>query len=171
MRALLPPAGTVTGPGALSRTIWELCRLCRALTLLPAVFQLLDGTDFEHVNSQVVSILQEHLQSESLELRRMTISSLVTLSRRPEKVSRAQRGRPPGAGLQALLHAAAPSGFARNREQWDRAHCPRCPLQRPLSASAQALGCATRGEISPDGRCVLYTQSGLAGAVLDCVTK
>ena len=81
----------MTSPGALPRAWRELCWLCRALTLLPRVFQLLDCTNFEHVDGHVLQVLQLHLQSESLVLRRMTVASLVTMSGRPEKVSRGSR--------------------------------------------------------------------------------
>ncbi|XP_075344626.1 maestro heat-like repeat-containing protein family member 7 isoform X2 [Mycteria americana] len=47
--------------------------------------ELLDCTDFEHVSSQVLHVVQLHLQSKSMVLRRMAITSLVTLSARPQE--------------------------------------------------------------------------------------
>lgn len=85
---MLPPAWAVTGPGALPQAVQELCWLCWALTLLLGLFQLLDGTDFEHVTGSVLRVLQFHLYSKSLVLRRMAVSSFVKLSGRPKKVSR-----------------------------------------------------------------------------------
>lgn len=85
---LLPATRAVTSPGALSQAAQELCYLRQALTLLPTAFQLLDCTDLGHITDHILSILQCHLQSESLLLWRMAITCLITLSQRPEKVSR-----------------------------------------------------------------------------------
>lgn len=93
LRTLLPPNRALSGPGALPGAVRELCWLCRALTLLPVVFQLLDSIDSEHYNIQVLNILQSHLEREDLLLRRLAVRSLVTLSGRPEKVGRGSRAR------------------------------------------------------------------------------
>ncbi|KAM6328617.1 uncharacterized protein FN964_015934 [Alca torda] len=56
-----------------------------------AVFvELLEYTDLEHVDGQVLNILQSHLKSEEVLLRRLAVSSLVTLSRRPKKAATLQ---------------------------------------------------------------------------------
>lgn len=81
----------MTSPEALSQAAQELCSLCQALTLLPTAFQLLDCTDLGHITDHIMSILQCHLQSESSLLHRMAMTCLVTLSQRPEKVSRSSR--------------------------------------------------------------------------------
>ncbi|XP_072716938.1 maestro heat-like repeat-containing protein family member 7 isoform X2 [Ciconia boyciana] len=52
--------------------------------------ELLDCTDFEHVTGQVLHVLQLHLQSKSVVLRRMAITSLVTLSARPQEAATLQ---------------------------------------------------------------------------------
>ncbi|XP_074426932.1 maestro heat-like repeat-containing protein family member 7 [Larus michahellis] len=52
--------------------------------------ELLEYTDFEHVDDQVLSLLQAHLSSEEVLLRRLAVSSLVTLSGRPEKAATLQ---------------------------------------------------------------------------------
>ena len=128
----------MTGPAALPRAVRELCWLCRALTLPPPAFQLLDCTDFEDVSDHVLYVVHIHLRSKNLVLRRMAVTSLVTLSGRPEQVSRgsrAQGGHPPGAGLQAMVRAVTCSGFASNRERRER--CP--PLLLPSSAAPQHI--------------------------------
>lgn len=98
----------------------ESCRLGHALTGLLGVFQLLDCVDFEqHIDDCILNLLQSHMHSQSLVLRRMAVTSLVLLSTRPKTVSGgiwAKWRHPPGAGLQALLPAEACLDFARNRE-------------------------------------------------------
>ncbi|KAK2515899.1 hypothetical protein Q9966_015302 [Columba livia] len=51
---------------------------------------LLDCTDLGHITDHILSILQCHLQSESLLLWRMAITCLITLSQRPEKAAALQ---------------------------------------------------------------------------------
>ncbi|KAM6035116.1 maestro heat-like repeat-containing protein family member 7 [Theristicus caerulescens] len=95
-----------TGIALLTRVVWrEVPHCCTAMAdqavvaLLQrqayqhvgamAVFiELLDSTDFEH--GPVLRLLQSHLQSESLVLRRMAVTSLVTLSGRPKRAATLQ---------------------------------------------------------------------------------
>lgn len=81
---------------------------------------MLDCVDFEQlVNDCILDVLHSHLRSQSSVLRRMAVTSLVTLSARPKMVSGgiwAKWRHPPGAGLQVLLPAEACLDFAKNWE-------------------------------------------------------
>ncbi|OPJ78912.1 hypothetical protein AV530_012160 [Patagioenas fasciata monilis] len=52
--------------------------------------KLLDCTDLGHITDHILSILQGHLQSESLLLWRMAITCFITLSQRPERAATLQ---------------------------------------------------------------------------------
>ncbi|KAM9588613.1 maestro heat-like repeat-containing protein family member 7 isoform 1-T1 [Morphnus guianensis] len=68
------------------RGLWA----CQDIGTMAVFVELLDDDDFERVDGDALHILQFHLRSESLVLRRMAVTGLAMLSGRPEKAATLQ---------------------------------------------------------------------------------
>ncbi|PKU28385.1 maestro heat-like repeat-containing protein family member 7 [Limosa lapponica baueri] len=62
----------------------------KEVTSLIVFVELLDYTDLEHVDGQVLSVLEFHLKNQDMLLRSLAVQSLVLLSRRSEKAAMLQ---------------------------------------------------------------------------------
>ncbi|XP_069633325.1 maestro heat-like repeat-containing protein family member 7 [Haliaeetus albicilla] len=103
--ALLSPETYPTGIAVLTRVLRREAPACCASLFAQALrglrvyqdigtmavfVELLDDNDFERVDGATLYVLRFHLRSESLVLRRMAVTSLATLSGRPEKAATLQ---------------------------------------------------------------------------------
>ncbi|KAM6187497.1 maestro heat-like repeat-containing protein family member 7 [Sarcoramphus papa] len=102
---LMSPETYHSGIATLTRVLWREAPACctcvseqairglqayQDIGIMTVFVELLDCTSFEQVDGHVLHVLQLHLQSESVVLRRMAVASLVTMSGRPEKAATLQ---------------------------------------------------------------------------------